>query len=300
MTRPRERVVSVLVHAPAKLNLDLRILGRRPDGYHELRTILQSVSLCDTLTFSRRSGPVAVRSRTAAVPRDEANLVWKAADVLWRGLGYRGDPQGIAISITKRIPMEGGLGGGSSDAASALRGLCALWDATPSPLRLRELAASIGSDVPFFLDGGVALGVERGDRLRRLSDLEPHWVILAVPRFGVSTATAYRWFDDTRSVLRKPLPSGWRGRLDRLHNDLERPVVKHHPEIAMMVERLRASGAVHAAMTGSGSTVYGLYRRHADAVTARQKVRSPGWQTLLSRTLARREFSRLTAITPRR
>ena len=298
MTQFPQRRALVTVHAPAKVNLDLRILGKRGDGYHDLRTILQSVSLHDTLTVTRRAGPLTVRSRSRSLPRNEANLVWTAADVLWESLGHRGPPQGVAIAITKRIPMAGGLGGGSSDAAAALRGLGALWNVIPSPRRLRELAARIGSDVPFFLSGGLALGVGRGDRLRRLPDLDRHWIILAVPAFGVQTASAYQWFDRVAPAALPPLPRNWRGRWDLLRNDLEGPVVAHHRDIASMVDRLRKTGAVHAAMTGSGSTVYALYRRQADAMAARRKVRKAGWRTLLSRTVSHDQFEQLAA--PRR
>ena len=295
MTHSSQRRVVVTVHAPAKVNLDLRILGKRRDGYHDLRTILQSISLHDTLTVTRRAGPLTVRSRTRSLPRDEANLVWTAAEVLWESLGRRGPPQGVAIAITKRIPMAGGLGGGSSDAAAALRALGALWQAVPSPRRLRELAAGVGSDVPFFLSGGLALGVGRGDRLRRLAELEPHWIILAVPAFGVHTASAYEWFDQVAPAPLPPLPRRWRGRWDLLRNDLEGPVVSHHRDIASMVDRLYKTGAAHAAMTGSGSTVYALYRQQADAIAARRKARKAGWRTLLSRTVSRDEFARLVA-----
>ena len=284
------------INAPAKLNLDLRILGRRGDGYHELRTLLQTVSLHDTLTLTPRAGLLTVRSRTRSMPRDELNLVWKTAALLWESLGHRGAPRGVAITITKRIPMAGGLGGGSSDAAGALRGLCAVWNTSPSRRRLQALAGQIGSDVPFFLRGGLARGLGRGDQLRQLADLDRLWVVLAVPRFGVPTDSAYRWFDGSDPAEPLPLPRRWRGRWELLRNDLERPVVARHREIADMIERLRSTRAVQAAMTGSGSTVYGLYRRETDALAARRRVRSAGWQTTLSRTLSHGEYARLTAL----
>ena len=289
-------IVSATVRAPAKLNLDLRILGRRSDGYHELRTLFQSIALHDTLKFTRRPGRLTVRSRTLAVPRDDMNLVWDAARTLWDSLGRRGDPHGVAVTITKRIPMAAGLGGGSSDAAGALRGLCALWDVSPSLARLRELGASVGADVPYFLIGGLSLGTGRGGRLRRLVDLDRYWIVLAVPSFGVPTATAYRWFDraDRGSTVR--LPSGWRGQLGGLRNELQPPVVARHPDIGVMVERLQATGAVHAAMTGSGSSVFALYRRRTDAVAARRSARRAGWRILLSWMLGAAEFGRLTAL----
>ena len=288
-------VMAAVVRAPAKLNLDLRILGRRSDGYHELRTLFQSIALHDTLKFRRRPGRLTVRSRTPDVPRDEQNLVWDAAQRLWDSLGRRGDPEGVAVTITKRIPMAAGLGGGSSDAASAFRGLCALWDVSPSLGRLRELGASVGADVPYFFTGGLSLGTGRGTRLRRLVDVDRYWIVLAVPRFGVPTASAYAWFDraGSRSVAR--LPRGWRSELTGLRNELQRPVVARYPDIGVMVDRLLATGAAHAAMTGSGSSVFALYRRRADAVAARRAARLRGWRTLLSWTLGSAEFERFTA-----
>jgi len=291
--------MSASVDAPAKLNLDLRILARRRDGYHELRTLFQSISLHDTLKFTRRQGRVTVRSRTPGVPGDEANLVWDAARILWGSVGRRGEPLGVSISITKRIPMAAGLGGGSSDAAAALRGLCALWDVSPSRGRLRELGARVGADVPYFLSGGLSLGTGRGVQLRRLSDLDRHWVVLAIPRFGVSTASAYSWFDRAKRTSTTGLKRGWRGRLSVLRNDLQAPVVARHPDIGVMIERLRATGASHAAMTGSGSAVFALYRDRADAVAGRRAARFPEWRTILSRTVGFTEFGRFTAIAVR-
>ena len=289
--------MTITIRAPAKLNLDLRIVARRSDGYHDLRTLFQSIELHDTLRLTARPGPLTVRSRSRDLPQDRANLVWKAAEMLWGDLGRPGPPSGVSVSITKAVPMAGGLGGGSSDAASALRGLCALWQAPTGEARLRELAALVGSDVPYFLTGGLALGVGRGVRLRRLPDLERYWVVLAVPQFGVSSADAYRWFDqDSVGLDTAPLPRGWRGRLEVLRNDLEGSVSDRYPVIRQMAERLRGSGAAHAAMTGSGSTVYGLFRAHSAAAAGRRAVRMTGWRTLLTRMVGRTEYDGLVAI----
>lgn len=290
--------MSVVVHAPAKLNLDLRILGQRSDGYHEIKTLFQSISLHDTLRLTPRRGRMTVTSRTQAVPRDETNLVWRAAQVLWDSRGHRGEPEGVAVAITKRIPMAGGLGGGSSDAASALRGLCVLWGLSLSVRRLHELAARIGADVPYFLAGGLVLGTGRGIQLRRLVDLESYWVVLAVPDFGVPTASAYAWYDQDGRIPTAGLPRGWRGRFDMLHNDLQASVVNRYPAIGAMVERLRSTGVAHSAMTGSGSTVFALYRDKAHAVAARRAARLPGWRTILSSTVGSVEFSRLSVAAP--
>lgn len=294
--------MTLTVCAPAKINLDLRVLGRRPDRFHEVRTLLQSIYLHDTLSFRRWSGPMIVRSRSQVVPNGQGNLVWTAACALWSADGRRGMPSDVIINISKRIPVEAGLGGGSSDAASALRGLCKLWGISPRGSLVRGVASNIGSDVPFFLEGGLAIGRGRGESIRRVSEMRSFWVVLAYPPFGVSTADAYRWFDESeqRSWKLAPrsrsLPRGWRRRLEGLANELEPAVVRRHPEIQVMVERLRESDALLAAMTGSGSTVYGLFRRHSTAQGARYAIRRRGWKTVITRTVGHAEFIRMTKV----
>ena len=290
----------VRVRAPAKINLDLRVLRRRPDGFHEVSTILQSVALCDTLSITARRGPLTVRSAAASVPRDRGNLVWTAAAALWRALGRSGDPAGAAVVIRKRIPAAAGLGGASSDAASALRALCSWW-APPASLRLLEdVAAGVGSDVPFFLRGGTVRATGRGARLRRLPPLRRYWVVLAVPDFGVSTADAYRWWDldgrEDAAGETGSAPAGWRRDLGRLHNDLEAPVARRHPEIGALVARLRAAGAERAALTGSGSVVCGLFESRARAVRARAALHAAAARTLLTRTVGAAACTRLAAV----
>ena len=291
--------MTITVRAPAKINLHLRILGRRPDGFHEVRTLLQSVHLHDTLTFRRRPGPLTVRSRSRAAPADRANLVWKAASALWTASGRKGDPAGAAVTIAKRIPPAAGLAGGSSDAAGALRGLCAAWGISARAGWLRAVAAGVGSDVPYLLEGGTVLARGRGERLRRVRDVAPLWVVLAHPPFGVSTAAAYRWFDEAgrpeAERAAAALPRGWRSRLHVLSNDLEAVVVQRHPEAGRMVESLRRTAPLRVAMTGSGSAVYGLYGTLAAARAARTAARRRGWRTVLTRTTGRAEFARMTA-----
>ena len=289
--------------APAKINLHLRILGIRQDGFHEVQTLLQSIDLHDSLAIRRRPGPLTVACRAAEVPTGRANLVWSAACALWEELGRRGEPEGAAVTIRKRIPSAAGLAGGSSDAAAALRGLCAVWRVHAGARRLRAVASAIGSDVPYFLSGGAAMAGGRGERVRRVPDIEPLWVVLARPAFGVATADAYRWFDAERTRPGPPrrsagMPAGWRQTWRGLVNDLEPAVARRHPDIAAMVQRLQRSGALLAAMTGSGSVVYGLYRRRPAAEAARRAVRRHGWRTTLTRTIGRSEYARLTAPPP--
>ena len=190
------RIRRVEVRAPAKINLDLRVLGLRPDGYHEVRTILQTVALHDTLTVTARPGPLTVRSGSAWVPRDEDNLVWLAGAALWRALGRSRPPAGAAITIRKRVPAGAGLGGASSDAAAALRALRLIWTPAANARLLQEVAAAVGSDVAFFLRGGTMLATGRGERTRALRALRQYEVVLASPPFAVSTPAAYRWWDE--------------------------------------------------------------------------------------------------------
>ena len=290
----------VQVRALAKINLDLRVLRRRADGFHDVATVLQSIALHDTLSISARRGPLTVRCAASAVPAGRDNLVWTAGAALWRALGRSGDPAGAAVVIRKRIPAAAGLGGASSDAAAALRALKVRWAPSASPRLLQEVAAVVGSDVPFFLRGGAVRATGRGERLQRLPALQRYWVVLAVPAFGVSTADAYRWWDleeqDGIGPVSDSLPSGWRRDPGRLRNDLEVPVAHRHPEIRTLAAHLRAAGALQAAMTGSGSVVFGLFGSRAKAVEARRPLRAAGERTILSRTVDSVEGARLATV----
>jgi 4-diphosphocytidyl-2-C-methyl-D-erythritol kinase len=277
------------------VNLDLRVLGARADGYHELRTVFQSIDLHDLLTARERPGPLTLRCRTAGIPLDERNLVWKAAAALWTALGRPGAPADAVVTIDKQIPVEAGLGGGSADAAAALQVLARVWGGAPVSL-LREVAAGIGSDVPFFLSGGTALGLGRGEEIYPLVDLPRHWLAVVRPPFGVSTAEAYSWYDEDRAAgLREPpqelqiLPVPWPTRAAQMINDLEPPVMRRHPEIGAIKALLKESGAVAAAMSGSGSAVFGLFRTRPAALRAIDKASAAGAPALLSRTLSRAE-----------
>ncbi|HXG55483.1 MAG TPA: 4-(cytidine 5'-diphospho)-2-C-methyl-D-erythritol kinase [Vicinamibacterales bacterium] len=293
MTKPTRLVV----RAHAKINLDLRILGMRPDGYHELRTVFQSIELHDTLTCSGRPGPFALKSRSTAIPLDQTNLVWRAAAALWRALGRGGDPTDTAVTLEKVIPTEAGLGGGSADAAAALLACARLWGGAPITL-LREVAAGIGADVAFFLSGGTALGLGRGEEIYPLVDLPQHWVVVVRPAFGVSTAEAYAWYDEDRTAGVKEqrelqvLPVPWPSRAAQMINDLEPPVVRRHPEISEIRAQLREGGAVAAAMSGSGSAVFGLFRTRHGAAKVLRPLAKGGARTILTRTLTRAEHER--------
>lgn len=290
----RKRLV---VRAHAKVNLDLRVLGTRPDGFHELRTVFQSIDLHDTLTCVERPGAFGLKCRQANVPVDDSNLVWRSAVALWQTLGRAGTPSDTFITLDKRIPMEAGLGGGSADAAAALVALARLWGGAPVTL-LREVAARIGADVPFFLSGGTALGLGRGEEIYPLVDLPPHWVVIVRPPFGVSTAEAYSWYDDDRGAGLKEtremqiLPVPWPSRAAQMINDLEPPVTRRHPEIGSLKTLLKESGAIAAVMSGSGSAVFGLFRSRAAANRVIKPLSRGGSKAFLTRTLTRAEYER--------
>ena len=287
----------VLARAHAKVNLDLRVLGTRADGYHELRTVFQSIALHDTLLCIARPGPFVLKCRKSGVPLDESNLVWRAASALWTAIGRAGTPTDLSISLRKEIPMQAGLGGGSADAAAALLGLSRVWGGVPLPL-LRDVAGTIGADVPYFLSGGTALGLGRGEEIYPLVDLPTHWIVIVQPRYGISTAEAYAWYDEDRAAgLREPrepqmLPVPWPTRAAQMINDLEPPVVRRHPEIGALKTVLREAGAVAAAMSGSGSAVFGLFRTQAAASRALKPVSRSGARARLTRTLSHAEHER--------
>jgi 4-diphosphocytidyl-2-C-methyl-D-erythritol kinase len=178
----------------AKFNLHLGILGRRADGYHDVETVLQTLALHDTLTCEAYDGPFSLCCDRSDVPVDASNLVWRAASLLAEVTG-RGAMADARITIEKRIPMQAGLGGGSADAAAALIALTRLWQLDVEPHTLHAIASRLGADVPFFLDGGTALGTGRGDALRPLPDFPASAVLVVMPPCGVPTADAYRWLD---------------------------------------------------------------------------------------------------------
>jgi 4-diphosphocytidyl-2-C-methyl-D-erythritol kinase len=296
---PPSRPVSV--RAFAKINLDLRVLGTRADGYHELRTVFQAISLHDIVECLPRDGAFAIECSTAGIPLDRGNLVWKAAEALWRSLRRTGPVRDVAVRLTKHIPLQAGLGGGSADAAATLLGLARLWRVPVRPAQLTDVAATLGADVPFFLSGGTALGLGRGDEVYPLADLPRHWIVLLVPGFGVSTADAYGWYDGARDLARgaagrepQYVPGPWPSRAAQMINDLEAPIARHHPEIDQMKAALRRSGALAAAMSGSGSTVFGLFQKRREAEAAVERLSGSGWRVLLTESLGRGEYGRLT------
>ena len=290
---------SIAVRAHAKVNLDLRILGLFPDGFHKLRTVFQSLSLHDTLTFFPRPGPFSIESTSVDFPLDRSNLIWQAADILWEFLGRPGTATDIMIQVEKRIPTRAGLGSGSTNAAAALVGLAYLWQAEVNSKKLISLAGKLGADVPFFLSGGTALGLGRGDDVSPLEDLPKCWVVLVIPGFGISSIDAYEWYEIDRKrgqiIQTKPqhVAGPWSSEAPQMINELEATIARRYPDIDHMKTALQHAGASAVSMSGSGSTVFGLFQNHGDALTAVKDLSDSGWEVLLTESLPQAAYTRL-------
>lgn len=293
---------SLILRPFAKINLTLRVGALRDDGYHEVRTLLQSIAVSDRLTITGRRGPFALDSRSPGLPVDRSNLVWRAAEVLWRALGRPGEPRDAHVKLEKVIPIAAGLGGGSADAAAALAGLNMVWRGALRQEDLGRLAAELGADVPFFLLGGTALGAARGDELYPMPDVRPCSVVVIKPSFGVSSADAYRWLDEDRARglaqqvgHRAALDVGWPTGVLELRNDLQAAVSRRHPGISEMIDAALRAGAEAASMTGSGSSVFGVFPGAVPRAAIRQLQR-PDWLVLLTRTLSQKEAVRRSRV----
>jgi 4-diphosphocytidyl-2-C-methyl-D-erythritol kinase len=253
------------VEAQAKINLFLRVLSREESGYHQLETLFQRIALADAVVVRTGGSSRSLDCRGADAGPIEKNLAWRAAAAFAERAG---GPANFAIEIDKRIPIGGGLGGGSADAAAVLRALNALAEKPLDDKALAAIAFSLGADVPYLLTThSLALGAGRGEKIFPLAAMPVHDVLLAVPPFGVSSADAFRWFDEQKTAghsgTRATLPIGraltWRAIAAVAANDLETVVASHHAEIGSLRDTLRSRGAMLAQMTGSGSTVIGVF-----------------------------------------
>jgi len=272
------------LESAAKVNLRLEILKKREDGYHEVRTILQKISLHDTLLFNLKQGKgISIKTSHPHLPTGKKNLVYQAAQSILKKSDYKG---GVHIEIEKKIPLGAGLGGGSSNAAMTLKALNQLLKLDVSQKELMDMGAGIGADVPFFFFEGAAIGSGIGERLEEI-DLPGLWYVLIYPNFEVSTRWAYENFKLTRKQFHINLHKFTRGPEDisrGLRNDLEEVVSKEYPQIGVMKKMLCSAGAEGALMSGSGPTVFGIFREERGASEAYKKVRkmakSKGWIVL--------------------
>ncbi len=282
------------VRSYAKINWTLDVLFKRDDGYHELRTIYQTVSLHDNLRIAETTGAIEITCDDPQVPCDETNLAFKAASLLREETGAS---TGARIEIQKRIPIAAGLGGGSSNAAATLLGLMKLWQLDIEDRELNRIAASLGSDVPFFLIGGTALGVGRGEIVQSIEQVRCEQLLLVNPNFPVSTRDAYEKLSrlttpESASIMPLTLPAaeGIRELPLAARNDLEEVAIAAHPEVAEVKRRLISLGARHALMSGSGATVFGVFDNSEVAARAETTMREQGYWAARVRAIDRREY----------
>jgi 4-diphosphocytidyl-2-C-methyl-D-erythritol kinase len=280
----------------AKINWSLRILGKRPDGYHDVSTVLQTISLADELQFTpRNDGSLVLACNDPHIPTDEHNLIIRAGLLLRETAG---ESSGVTIELNKRIPSQAGLGGASSNAAVALIALARMWRL--DHLDLTEIASRIGADVPFFLNGGRALGEGIGTKISPLVDCETKHLIIVSPKARVPTAAAYKALD-ARSLtssksdfilavsFAEPISSDCD--LSALHNDFEGVIFEIEPEIERAKTALLKSGANAALLAGSGSSVFGIFANNDARQTALERLEcEPGWRVYPCETLARNDY----------
>lgn len=275
----------MLKTSPCKVNLLLNILGRRADGFHELETVLLPVNLCDELNFERTRKGIELSCSDKNLPTDSGNLVFRAAE---KFLAATGISTGVRIHLEKKIPMAAGLGGGSGNAAVTLLALNELFENPLSPEKLFEIAASLGSDIPFFLQDKPALAVGRGEKIKPLEnfpDLKDRAFLLIHPDFGISTPWAYQNLARFPSAL-----NGQSGRAQKLvallekndlktaaagfYNSLEAPAFDKFPILKLFKEFLVANGALAALMSGSGSTTFAICKNVPEAESLAEKFKS--------------------------
>ncbi len=322
--------MSTLVRAYAKINLGLYIGPRRADGFHELRTVYQTVDVFDSVRVSVGAGTgVEIRCKNPAVPADESNTCWRMAERVMRSLKRRGR---VTIQIEKNLPVQGGLGAGSSNAVATMLALERELGAPLSPEDKYALSAEVGSDVPLFLVGGTILGIGHGEQVLPLPDLSPLPLVIAIPNIGVSTPKAFADWDALMASEQAALtPPGPASRIDvfgramfawlagslsgvpvsdrdrgenvtplldlvraGIENDFERVVFPQYPELREVKRLLEREGAKYASLSGSGSALFGFFETPEAARQAAAKLEQAGVPALGTRTLPRAEYWRGT------
>jgi 4-diphosphocytidyl-2-C-methyl-D-erythritol kinase len=295
----------VRIPAFAKINLRLDILGRRDDGFHELRTIFQTISLHDELRLRvSRSPEISLTiegNQPLSAEPPQRNLVHRAVDALRRELKIS---RGVEIALKKTIPAGRGLGGGSSDAAAALLGYLRLTKKKLAPARLLEIAASLGADVPFFLLGGRALGINKGDEIYPLPDIRKLQILVVSPKdIHVPTPDAYSWLAAKPLTLTNSAGTSklfqfcalsWSAPGSGLSNDFEGPVFQRHPRLGQIKQELLQRGAAEASLAGSGSAVFGVFP--SPAMARRAAVGFPHDPAFVCETVSRDRYARLMRI----
>ena len=280
----------------AKINWNLKIAGRREDGFHELCTIFQTVSLFDEITFAEHN-ELILTCNDKKIPTDESNLILKAANILKDRFNIK---SGAKIHLEKRIPAPGGLGGGSSNAATALLGLVTLWNLKIGLQKLIEVGASLGSDVPFFFYGGTAFGSGRGTEIVSIQDFSEEYLLIVIPDVKVSTAEAFARInapnltkEGSKSILKicQNEANSFNVRQNELINDFEMSVFGFHPEIQRVKEKLLELGAIQASLSGSGASVFAIFdKEETRQATLNALVNETSWRQFAVATVSRNQY----------
>jgi 4-diphosphocytidyl-2-C-methyl-D-erythritol kinase len=289
---------TITLPAFAKINWSLRVLGKRADGYHEIDTVLQTISLHDTLTFQAADDSrISLWCDDRAIPVDERNLVWRAAAAVQARYGEK---HGVRIRLEKRIPVQAGLGGGSSDAAVTLVALAHLWQIEVKGNDLSEIAEGLGADVPFFLFGGAACATGVGKTVSPLVDSAETYLLVLKPSASIATSDAYAALkspalttSDSKIILSSSQADEFSGKLNPklLHNDFEAVAFQLEPEIERAKAALMKSGAQAALLAGSGSAVFGVFEnKHAQERAIQAVELEAGWRVFPCKTVGRSHY----------
>ncbi len=290
----------ITIEAHAKINLTLDILDKRADGYHDVELVLQSIGLSDTIELAKINKGIKLELNVDKViggenlTADENNLAYRAAKLM---IDYFNLAEGVFIRLTKKIPIAAGLAGGSTDAAAVIRGMNQLFNLHLTTQQMCDLAAKIGSDVPFCIVGGTCLAYGRGEKLKRLADLPSIPIVLIKPRGAIPTAWAYKTYDadkssehpDTNAICEAINLSDYEAVAELIFNVLERVAIKKYPAIETYKQKLIEAGAIAAMMSGSGPSIFGIAKTHDDAVKIADTFKDIGVEVFVTETVGRLE-----------
>ena len=285
-----EAMKSISLKAYAKINLTLDVTDKRPNGYHDVRMVMQQIDLHDIVTLEKRESGVSLESESEFLPKDNTNIAWRAAEAVSSHVSRE---LGVNIHIEKNIPVAAGLAGGSTDAAAVIRGLNIMYDLGLTLQEMMDIGVSIGADVPFCIMGGTALAEGIGEELTPINPGKPVWMVLSKPSVGVSTKKIYEALDyklinnhpETESMI-KAVKCGDIGEISMLLGNVLEPVtLSLYPSVGVLKSKMKEYGACGTLMSGSGPSVFGLFKSYEKACTAAKRLQRVYKQTFVTKTI---------------